>query len=148
MIVYDLICDTEHRFEAWFASADEFDRQCGTELLACPVCGSGSVRRVPSAVRTTRHGRDEPTPAAPAVPSAESGPATRLHELALQVVRELVSRSENVGRRFPEEARRIHYGEAPARSIRGQASAEEAEALREEGIEVLHLPVPPAEEVH
>ena len=145
MIVYDLICDADHRFEAWFASAEDFERQAGTPMLTCPVCNSGEVRRVPSAVHTARHGREEsPSPA----PDHGHVAAFSERKNVIDALRKILAQSENVGQRFPEEARRIHYGEAPRRTIRGQASHEETEALREEGIEVMSLPVPPSEDLH
>jgi len=148
MIVYDLICDTGHRFEAWFASAEDFDRQVGTALLSCPACNSSGIRRVPSAVRTTKHGREEP-PAAPAQDTGHGHMAAFPEPRNVwEALRKVIAQSENVGQKFPEEARRIHYGEAPRRTIRGQASPEEAEKLREEGIDVVTLPVPPSEDLH
>ncbi len=146
MIVYDLICDEDHRFEAWFGSAEDFLSQCDTPLLTCPVCGSGTIQRLPSGIHTARHGRSDPTPPAPEQP--EHVAAFPPPKVVWQALRQLIESTENVGREFPEQARRIHYGESPRRSIRGQASREEAEELREEGIEVLSLPVPPSEELN
>lgn len=149
MIVYDLICGAEHRFEAWFASLEDFERQTGTPLLACPVCGNGDVKRLPSGIHTARSGRAEPAPPAPAAAS-DTGHVAAFPDprQVLEALRKLVDGTENVGDRFPEEARRIHYGEVPERSIRGHASPEEAEALRDEGIEVLSLPLPPVDDLH
>ena len=151
MIVFELACAAEHRFEAWFASAEDFERQVGTHMLTCPLCGSGEVRRVPAGLHVARHGRGSDAPA-PSPPAERPG---RGHVAAfpeakelLEAVRKIVESAENVGQRFPEEARRIHYGESPKRAIRGQASREEAEALRDEGIEVVNLPVPPGEDLH
>jgi len=158
MIVYDLICEDEHRFEAWFSSVEDFERQAGTPLLVCPVCGNGVVRRVPAGIHTRRpSGRAEPTTAAVADPLPESTESEPDHghvaafsdaRQMVQAVRRILKNAENVGERFPEEARRIHYGEAPKRTIRGQASREDADALREEGIEVVSLPVRPKEDLH
>jgi hypothetical protein len=148
MIVYDLACDAGHRFEAWFASAEDFERQSGTPLLTCPSCGSGAVRRVPSAVRTAKHGRDEGPPPTPADHDHGHVAAFPERQNVMQALRKLRAQAENVGPRFPEEARRIHYGETARRTIRGQASPEETEALREEGIEVLSLPMLPPDDVH
>lgn len=149
MIVYDLICAAEHRFEAWFASLDDFERQAGTPLLACPVCGNGDVRRLPAGIHTARSGRAEPVAPAPS-PPADAGqlPALPEPQQVLAALRKLLDSTENVGDRFPEEARRIHYGEVPERGIRGHASPAEAEALRDEGIEVLSLPLPPSDDLH
>jgi len=157
MIVYDLICEAEHRFEAWFSSLEDFERQAGTPMLVCPVCGSGVVRRAPAGIHTRRPGsRTEPSPAiAPgALETMETEPdhghvaAFPDAKQVVQALRRILKNAENVGERFPEEARRIHYGEAPKRIIRGQASRKDADALREEGIEVVNLPVPPVEDLH
>jgi len=143
MIVYDLGCAHGHRFEGWFASADDFARQNESLLVRCPVCDDTKVAVLPTAkVRVARHGAavaDAPakSPEADTLgPDAAAGlPPEIIHKL-----REIVRNTENVGHRFPEEARRIHYEEAPARPIRGQASPDEAESLRDEGIEFTPLP--------
>lgn len=146
MIIYDLICDEDHRFEAWFASNEDFESQRDTPLLTCPVCGSGTIQRLPSGIHTARAGRTDPSPSAQELP--EHVAAFPPPKVVWRALRQLIENTENVGREFPEQARRIHYGESPRRSIRGQASREEAEELREEGIEVLSLPVPPSEELN
>lgn len=160
MIVYDLICEVEHRFEAWFSSVEDFERQAGTPMLVCPVCGTGEVRRAPAGIHTRRPGGRADAASAPAAASDAATDASEIgadhgHVAAfsdprhlVQALRRLLKNAENVGERFPEEARRIHYGEAPKRTIRGQASREDTDALREEGIEVVSLPVPPAEDLH
>jgi hypothetical protein len=132
-----------HRFEGWFASADDFASQSDSQLVRCPVCDDGHVAVLPTAkVRVTRHGAAvADAPAAPPetpMPGPEAGAG--LSPEIVRKLREIVRNTENVGRRFPEEARRIHYEEVPARAIRGQASAEEADSLREEGIEFASLP--------
>jgi hypothetical protein len=143
MIVYDLGCAHGHRFEGWFASGDDFARQSESKLVRCPVCDDASVTVVPTAkVRVARHGAAV-ADAPPAQPESEMvGPdaAVGLPPEVVHKLREIVRNTENVGPRFPEEARRIHYEEAPARPIRGQASAEEAQSLRDEGIEFTSLP--------
>ena len=137
MKVLNLRCTQEHRFEGWFASDEDFESQSGRGLVGCPACGDTAVARLPSAPRLNVSGlRDEATPASDRLAAVQAA--------ALQAVQRLMSRTEDVGERFPEEARRIHYGEAQARGIRGRASAEEAQALRDEGIEVVSLPVPAA----
>ena len=157
MIVYDLICEADHRFEAWFSSMEDFERQAGTPMLVCPVCSSGEVRRAPAGIHTRRPGgRAEPSSTATPEPvdARESEPdhghvaAFPDPKQVVQALRRILKNAENVGERFPEEARRIHYGEAPKRIIRGQASREDTDALREEGIEVVNLPVPPVEDLH
>jgi hypothetical protein len=140
MVVYNFLCDKEHRFEGWFASTDEFAVQERDGGIACPVCGSSAIVRQPSAPYVnTRAGQSaDHTPSAP-TPEA-------IEWLREKFVEHVLKNTEDVGRRFPEEARRIHYQETPARSIRGKASSEEVDALRDEGIEVHALPglpVPP-----
>lgn len=147
VIVLDLCCEQEHRFEGWFASADAFQDQCARKLLSCPVCSTSAVRRLPSApyVQTRGAAPDKspsPPAAQPAAPSASapSSLSPAAAAAALQVLRHLSRNAENVGERLPEEARRIHYGEAEVRDIRGKASPDEVEELLEEGIMVLPLP--------
>lgn len=145
MIVYDLQCDSGHRFEGWFASADDFGIQRERGLLECPSCGVKEVLRVPSAARINM-GAVMPAPSAPAVPvesTAGRDPIAIAQMLYSRMLDALLTKSEDVGKDFPAEARRIHHAEAPQRAIRGQASDEEHDALVEEGIPVLRLPVPP-----
>ena len=149
MIIFDLACQHEHRFEGWFQSRADFDEQSSRGLISCPDCGSPQVRRVPSAL----HLGSQPRTASPAVTVAASpeaavdrrgGPLSTYRQLTTM----LLASCEDVGDRFAEEARRIHYLEAPARSIRGEASAEDYEALRDEGVEVLRLPRLKAGDLH
>jgi hypothetical protein len=156
VIVLDLCCDRDHRFEGWFASASAFEDQQARNLVSCPVCNTAAVRRLPSApyVQT----RSAQTPAssgaqassAPALPTrAPATPVSGLPSPAavaelLGTLRRMAKSAEDVGERLPEEARRIHYGEAEARDIRGAASRDEVEELLEEGIVV--LPVPPQDD--
>ena len=138
MIVFDLTCAHGHRFEGWFASADDFERQSKAVLVRCPVCDDASVVRLPSAkVHVGRATIDAPRETE--APETESTIAGVPDEL-VRKLREIVRNTENVGRRFPEEARKIHYEEVPGRPIRGQASKDEADALREEGIDFTPLP--------
>jgi hypothetical protein len=150
MKVLDLRCATGHAFEGWFASEDDYGSQRERGMLDCPVCGNAEVVRLPSAPRLNLSGAREraPTPAR-AGEAAGNEPAAPLVDMALQggavqrfveAVAELLNSTEDVGPRFAEEARRIHYGESEAKAIRGQASAEEREALADEGIEVFTLP--------
>jgi len=144
MIVYELACAQGHRFEGWFASGEAFADQRARALVTCPMCSDAQVERLPSARVSV------PKPAAPKQPAtALPAPAASSHTVDLGAnlpaelvgkLREMVKQTENVGSRFPEEARKIHYEEAPARPIRGQASPEEAEALNDEGIEFAPLP--------
>ncbi|MFM2052184.1 MAG: hypothetical protein RL456_221 [Pseudomonadota bacterium] len=155
MKVFDLACGAGHAFEGWFGSEDDYHSQRERGLLTCPVCGHAEVVRRPSAPRLNLSGQREPAhaPAAPARAETPAMPAPASTDMTsperaqaeavfLQAVRHVLARTEDVGPRFSEEARRIHHGEAPARGIRGQATPDETRALREEGIEVFSLPVP------
>lgn len=139
MIILDLSCSEGHRFEGWFRSSGDFGVQQEQGLLSCPHCGSVAVRRLPSAV----HVASSPAPVEMRRPAASAATSREAaHPLAmLKAAVELIVRSsEDVGSRFAEEARKIHYHEAPARPIRGQATDDDCSALREEGIEFLSLP--------
>jgi hypothetical protein len=135
MKVLDLQCPHGHRFEGWFASADDFESQQSRQLVECPICGAKEVSRLPSAPRLNLSGA--------AATTAPVG-AQQMQARAMRMLREILEKTENVGDRFAEEARRIHYNEAPARSIRGVTTSEDARALVEEGIEVMPLPLPAA----
>lgn len=142
MKVLNLRCANGHGFEGWFASDDEFMAQNGRGLIECPLCADKIISRMPSAPRLNLSGQREPAPQA-AVPAPEA-PAQQLQAQWMQAVRHMLEHTDDVGSRFPEEARRIHYGEIEARGIRGQATAEQRRELLEEGIEVMALPMPPA----
>jgi hypothetical protein len=139
MIVYDLLCTNGHAFEGWFASGAEFDRQNAAQLVACPVCEGIDITRRPSA-RVHIGKAQKATPRSPTASTAPHDAIAGVSPELLAKLREVVRNTEDVGERFPEEARKIHYDEAPPRSIRGQASREEAEALAEEGIDFSQLP--------
>ena len=135
MKVLNLRCANGHGFEGWFASEDEFMDQNGRGLVECPLCTDQVISRLPSAPRLNLSGARKP----------EAPPqAVDLQAAWLQTVRALMQNTEDVGERFAEEARRIHYGEEPKRGIRGQATHEERSALQDEGIETLVIPVPHA----
>lgn len=141
MKVLDLQCAHQHSFEGWFGSEDEFLSQLERGLVECPMCGDTAVTKMLSAPRLNLGAGKEATPARQEV----MAPTERTLQAAwLKVVREVMANTEDVGERFADEARRIHYGEADERGIRGQASREETEALIEEGISVMPLPVPKA----
>ena len=148
MIVFDLECRAGHRFEGWFSSTEDFGVQREGGLVGCPKCGSASVERVPSATRINT-GAAEPArlPDGGNVPResqlTDKDPFAIAQILYSRLVDEILAKTEDVGSAFPAEARRIHYEEAPARSIRGQASQEEHDALLDEGIPVARLPLPP-----
>jgi hypothetical protein len=146
VIVYNLGCSNEHRFEGWFTSADDYARQTKSKLLVCPMCGDERVSRLPHATYVSTGGAAEKPAAAPGAAPKKGSPqyyANLGAELLANVIEKVIETTEDVGRAFPEEARKIHYREAPERHIRGTASTKEVEALRDEGIEVVALPVPP-----
>ena len=140
MKVLDLRCANGHGFEGWFGSEEDFLDQNGRGLVECPMCADHLITRLPSAPRLNLSGTREPV----AAPAKAEPAAADLQALWMQVVRHAIENTDDVGTRFAEEARRIHYGETDARGIRGVASLEERHALHEEGIEVLSLPIPPA----
>ena len=148
MIVYELGCGNNHRFEGWFSSAADYKRQTASNLLSCPVCGDERIARLPHApyVSTSYETLPAQTQDAQGVKKAAGVPhhyANLGSEFLAHVIEKVLEKTEDVGRAFPEEARKIHYGEAPERHIRGTASPKEVDALRDEGIEVVALPVPP-----
>lgn len=138
MKVLDLVCANDHAFEGWFASDGEFTGQVAGGLLACPLCNDSAIVRLPSAPRLNVSRQRGVSPA----PATADHARAQLQARWLNGVREMMKNTEDVGAKFPEEARRIHYGEAEQRGIRGQASAADAVALREEGIEVMAVSVP------
>lgn len=142
MIRYALACEAGHAFESWFASSDSYDEQRARGLVACPVCDSTKVSKTVMAPRLARTDKAETVPAAQPVPMIAE-PARQMRALLRAVREHVMANSEHVGERFPEEARKIHYGESEERSIYGQASPDEARALIEEGINVAPLPVLP-----
>lgn len=157
MKVLNLRCTHGHLFEGWFSSEDDFLDQNGRGLIDCPLCTDKVITRMPSAPRlnlsNTRHvippqpvaaTAPAPSPAPAAAPELKVTPENvELQAMYLQAVKQVMARTEDVGERFPEEARRIHYGESKHRGIRGQASPEERATLADEGIDVVPLPVPP-----
>ena len=146
MKVLNLRCRHEHRFEGWFASEEDFQEQAARSAVACPLCGDTATTRLPSAPHlSVGRGIAPVQHASSGDGSASNIPAeVTLQSQWLRAVRHVMSSTEDVGERFPEEARRIHYGEIEERAIRGRASSEDAAALREEGIEVMALPIPDA----
>ncbi|WP_239805618.1 DUF1178 family protein [Croceicoccus hydrothermalis] len=175
MIVFDLSCQSnDHRFEAWFRSSADFERQKRDGLLMCPQCGSTDVEKAVMAPAVGRKGnRDTRAPTADTpggerslpVPSTAPGPAPRAGQGAAAGVPEevrnalvqladlqkrVIEKSRWVGRGFAEEARAIHYGEKDAEPIYGEASPEESRALADEGVEVAPLlfPVAPPDKLN
>ena len=154
MIRYALHCDKGHDFETWFPSSGAYDRQAGRGLISCPLCGSTKVEKAIMAPSLARKDKSTSVPAetgnaAPAEPTspvAMMSPQEQELRKKLKELRDhLTANADNVGKRFPEEARKIHYGETEHRSIYGEASAQDARELREEGIEFHPLPVLPDE---
>lgn len=143
IIVYQLACGQGHFFEGWFASAEACDKQAEAGQLQCPTCARADVRKLPSAPHVHTSGGD----AAPAQPPAE---AQVKREALLALRKFILSNTENVGRKFAEVARRIHYQQEEARGIRGRVTPEEAEELRDEGVPAYAVAaeVIPSEEVH
>jgi hypothetical protein len=139
MIVYQLACGQGHFFEGWFASSEACDRQAASGDLQCPACSSADVRKLPSAPYVKSSGE------------SAAADAARARAHALQALRTfIVTNTEDVGRRFAEVARRMHYQEEKARNIRGQVTSEEAAELHEEGVPAFAISpeVIPSEEVH
>ena len=136
MKVFNLQCGTGHHFEGWFGSDGDFESQLDRGLVECPLCGEKHVHRLPAAPRLNLGAVAVETQAPPSAERAG------VEALWLQAVRHVMTNTEDVGERFAEEARRIHYGESQQRGIRGRTSRDEAQALDDEGIEVFTLPIP------
>ena len=158
MIRYNLVCDQRHEFESWFANSAAYDKQAKRGLVSCPLCGSEKVEKAimaPRLARTDKSGpimapaeeaAPAPAPAEAPTPVAMISPQEREFRKKLKELRDhLVKNSDNVGKKFPEEARKMHYGETEHRSIYGEASPKDAKELHEEGIEFHPLPVLPDE---
>lgn len=150
MIRYALRCERSHSFESWFQNSAAYDSQVKRKLVACPVCGSAKVEKAIMAPRiVSKKGRDKtPLPAPAEAPANEPTSLMMAQERELRAkIKELrdhiVKNADNVGERFPTEARAMHYGDKEHRPIYGEASPEEARALIEEGVEVSPLPVLP-----
>lgn len=139
MIIFDLACPQNHIFEGWFQSQTAFDSQLAQGLIACPQCASSVIRRIPSAPHLAKAASAEPARRAAAAAPAKSAP-TGIQAAYQQLMAAIVANCEDVGANFADEARKIHYMEAPSRSIHGQASDQDYEDLRDEGIDVLRLP--------
>jgi hypothetical protein len=160
MIRYALACERGHSFESWFQNSTAYDKQVKRGLVVCPVCNSSTVEKAIMAPRLSgaRKRDDGPTPVAagelpapapaqePPAPVAIVSPQEREFRKKLKELRDhLTQNADYVGRKFPEEARKMHYGEIERRSIYGEASPDQAKELHEEGIEFHPLPVLPDE---
>jgi hypothetical protein len=141
MIVFNLGCENSHRFEGWFASSEDFERQVDGKLVACPLCGNANIARLPHAAHLRSGAKERPARTEPATAPSQQY-ANMGSEVLAKLVEHIIENTEDVGAAFPEEARRIHYREAPERRIRGTASRDEVEALKDEGVEVVALPLP------
>jgi len=157
MKVLNLQCSHQHAFEGWFGSEGDFQSQLTGGLVTCPLCGDPAIRKMPSAPRlnlgasatlpeAAGTSREVSVPAAsashPAQPVVASGGQPVGQAEFLKALRHVLAHTEDVGERFADEARAMHYGDAEQRNIRGQASRSEAIELLEEGIEVMPLPLP------
>jgi len=152
MLVVDLHCESGHLFEGWFASADELLAQQARGLVSCPICGDHRVTRRPSAphLNVSAHKAPEPATSTQREQEGQSTPAATmgadtvqaLQARYLQAVRHVLANTEDVGDRFADEVRGMHHGDLPERAVRGQATEQEREALQDEGIDVLPLPLP------
>jgi hypothetical protein len=155
MIRYALVCDNGHTFESWFADSAAYDKQAKRSLVTCPQCGSAKIEKSIMAPRLAGSKKGKAAAEAPAteMPAAEApapvamvSPQEREFRTKLKELRDhLLKNADHVGPKFPEEARKMHYGETEHRSIYGEATPDEAKALAEEGIEVHPLPVLPEE---
>lgn len=160
MIVLNLLCDNGHHFEGWFASSEAFRSQLADDLVQCAYCSTSAISQLPSGPHVRRGGAadsasgdaDGTSASGHAIVSPRATPMQTVEPQAarqfFQQLATMAKQAENVGERLPEEARRIHYKEAPARNIRGVATMEETRELLEEGILVLPAPVPPEGETH
>ncbi len=145
MKVFNLCCRDDHRFEGWFGSSEEYDTQLASGLLVCPVCGSDAIRKLPAAphLNLSKESSDASAPDNAAGAEVLANPS-QAQAAWLRIARHIVENTDDVGEGFAEEARRIHYQEAPTRGIRGVASAADRSELEEEGIEVFSFPLPKA----
>ena len=138
---FQLECENEHAFEGWFRSNDDYEKQLKSNLLVCPICGSHKVHKSLMAPSVTT-GRSKDRVALAAGQAAQQQMMAKMMEFA----REVKSKADNVGEKFPEEARKIHYGESEARAIYGSASPEDVTELVDEGVEIMPLPDVPEED--
>lgn len=132
MILFDLQCAKNHGFEGWFKTGDAFDKQAKAGKVECPVCGNTKVRRALSAPALLKGGTG----------SKSEAIAIKMREAMVELRKQVEAKADYVGERFPEEARRIHYGETEERAIYGEASVDEAKELNDEGIEIVAIPWP------
>ncbi|PUA18415.1 DUF1178 family protein [Glaciimonas sp. PCH181] len=141
MKVYNLCCDQDHRFEGWFSSEQDFLSQSEHHQIACPTCDSPTIRKLPSAPHLNLS-HAAATGASTANHAAREDVAMKQNAAFMEMAHYVIKNTEDVGERFTEEARRIHYKEVPTHAIRGIASASQREELAEEGIDVVELALP------
>jgi hypothetical protein len=142
MKVLNLQCSASHRFEGWFASEEDYASQLERGLLECPLCADKAIHKLPSAPRLNLGAAPQESIEEKRPVVAASDEMQAMQSAYLQLARKVMAHTEDVGDRFAEEARKIHYGESEERGIRGKATRAETEALLDEGIGVLPLPLP------
>ena len=141
MIVYDLVCSNEHEFESWFQDSAAYDKLRKARKVVCPICGDAKISKALMAPAVTGAKKKGDTNKAI---SADAAPQMGQYMAAIKELRQQVEQNcDYVGEKFPEEARKIHYGETEKRNIYGEASESDAEALSEEGIEFNRIPWAP-----
>jgi hypothetical protein len=144
MKVLDLQCGLGHTFEGWFGSEDDFVAQCARALVQCPLCGDSDVHKLLSAPRLNLSTSRQDKGSEAEIVAPPSAPENSVAAAWLQLARRVVANTDDVGERFADEARKMHYGETEERAIRGRTTLDEARALMDEGIEVLPMVLPPA----
>ena len=143
MKVLNLRCAHDHTFEGWFGSEGDFQSQLERGMVACPLCNDTAVSKLPSAPRISMsRTRDLAEPSGHDGAQPVSPEAVTMQNLWMRAVQHVLAHTDDVGERFAEEARRMHYGEAEERAIRGRATPEDRQALQEEGIDVLAIALP------
>jgi hypothetical protein len=146
VIRYSLVCANAHEFESWFKDSEAYEAQSARGLLTCPACNSSKVEKAIMTPRVARKDRDVAAPASHDRAVVLATPEQTALRAKLRELRQmLVENSDYVGASFPEEARRIHYGEADQRAIHGEASLDEVRTLIDEGVEIMPLPLVPDE---
>lgn len=142
MKVLDLHCAQQHVFEGWFSSEEDFLAQISEAAISCPMCGDRLVSKLPSAPRLNLGGVAQVKPGASIVDAAQLEVMKAMQNVWLETAKRILASTEDVGSRFTEVARKIHYGDIPERAIRGSATRAETESLMDEGIAVLPLILP------
>ena len=136
MIVYDLRCENNHPFEGWFKSREEYINQSEQYMITCPFCGSTSIIRCPSVLNVIKHHPGSN------LPQTQESQLSELYQTMGKLYQQLIESTEDAGTNLAEEVRKVHYQETPRRSLRGIATPQEVEALSEEGIDLIPLPIP------